>query len=89
MSIVNGWDLETLKVKFLERIEKVFQIAIVNDHETLILGAWGCGVFKNPPEMVAECFNIMLDKYSKFFTKIVFAIPDDKNFNVFNDIICQ
>jgi len=84
-----GWDLETLKITFLERIEKVFQIAIMNNEENLILGAWGCGVFKNPPEMVAEQFVHMLNKYKRYFTKIVFAIPDEKNFNVFNNIICQ
>lgn len=84
---VDGWDLKTLETKFLERIEKVFQVAIMNNEENLILGAWGCGVFKNPPKMVSEKFEIMLNKYAKYFTRIVFAIPDERNFKIFRDNI--
>ena len=42
----------------------------------LILGAFGCGAFKNPPEIVAQAFRDVLleEHYDTCFTDIVFAI---------------
>ena len=39
------------------RIEKLLALAVVHGHETLVLGAWGCGVFRNDPELVAAWFG--------------------------------
>ncbi len=36
------------------RIERVLALAVVNGHDVLVLGAWGCGVFGNDPTQVAE-----------------------------------
>lgn len=81
-----NFDLKKVKSEFLNRIEKVFQVALLNAEENIILGAWGCGVFRNPPEMVSECFKIMLNKYQDYFKTIIFAIPDDK-FDIFRNVI--
>lgn len=81
------YDLNKVKDEFLNRIAKVLKIAILNEEENIILGAWGCGVFKNPPELVAECFKQILKTYRTCFEKIIFAIPDDTNFNVFKEIL--
>jgi len=81
-------DLKIVKEKVLERIDKVLQVAIDNDEKKLILGAWGCGVFKNPPEMVAECFKTKIEEYKNFFEQIIFAIPgNDENYRIFNKIL--
>ena len=32
-----------------ERIRRIFEVAVSNKNEVLILGAFGCGAFKNPP----------------------------------------
>jgi uncharacterized protein (TIGR02452 family) len=49
--------------------------------DTLILGAWGCGVFKNDPRSIAELFReVLVDlNYQNMFDKIVFAIIQDSN----------
>ncbi len=39
-----------------KRIEKIFAIAATKQVEILILGAFGCGAFCNPPEIVAKAF---------------------------------
>jgi uncharacterized protein (TIGR02452 family) len=60
-----------------ERILKVLAIATINGHETLVLGAWGCGVFGNDTQEVAELFGRALtERFRGAFTKVVFAILD-------------
>ena len=49
----------------------------------LILGAFGCGAFNNPPELVAECFRRQLVErgYGRYFRKVVFAIKRNQRGN--------
>lgn len=57
------------------RIDMVLAIAKVHEYETLVLGAWGCGVFQNDPEMVARLFDEALNgKYKGQFKKVIFAV---------------
>ena len=58
------------------RIKHIFHIAHVHDIDTLVLGAFGCGAFKNNPFLVAGCFKSMIEKHGKDFEDIVFAIYD-------------
>jgi len=39
------------------RIRRIFEIAVSNGNEVLILGALGYGAFGNHQEMVAKVFN--------------------------------
>jgi hypothetical protein len=48
-------------------------------HDSLVLGAGGCGAFHNPPHSVAECFQQVIGEYSNVFKMISFAIITDKN----------
>lgn len=70
-----------LKELFKGRIKNIFEAAIDNDIEVIILGAFGCGAFKNPPEVVAKAFHEVIDEnnYSSYFKKIVFAIKSSVN----------
>ena len=70
----------------LKRVLYVLNIAASQGVDTLILGAYGCGVFKQNPEVVAWAFNFYLQKYFKgVFKRVVFAIPDKegKNYKAF------
>lgn len=61
------------------RIEKILDVALLNGHKTLVLGAFGCGVFGNNPVDVSSYFNKVMGgggKYENIFDEIVFAIPD-------------
>jgi uncharacterized protein (TIGR02452 family) len=63
----------------LARIERVLGLAVVNGHESLVLGAWGCGVFRNDPAQVAAGFARHLSGAGRFhsaFRKVVFAVLD-------------
>jgi uncharacterized protein (TIGR02452 family) len=59
------------------RIECVLALAAATGHGSLVLGAWGCGVFRNDPEMIASLFANSLSKGGSWrnrFERIIFAI---------------
>jgi len=76
-------NMEEHKKIMTRRFTKVLKSAIANNQRNLILGAWGCGVFKNPPEINAQIFREVLDNFSSSFDDIIFAIPDDKHYQIF------
>lgn len=57
------------------RIKFVLDIAADHKVETLILGAFGCGVFGQDAEEVANIFMDYLTISHKMFKKVIFAIP--------------
>ena len=71
-----------------DRIRYVLDIARENNVNTLILGAYGCGVFGQSPTEVASIFKEYLTTTHKCFTKVVFAIPEgkDNNLKAFMDV---
>ena len=54
------------------RIKKILDVAAKEGVEVLILGAWGCGAFKNPSEVVARSFHTQLRNYN--FEVVEFAL---------------
>jgi hypothetical protein len=61
------------------RALRVLQVAAHKRIDTLVLGAWGCGVFKNEPKEVAKAFQVALNHpdMDGRFRRVVFAIPDE------------
>ncbi|MGK7923406.1 MAG: TIGR02452 family protein [Trichodesmium sp.] len=59
-----------------QRAGYVLSVARDNNHRTLLLGAWGCGVFRNDPKQVADIFGNWLTtpEFSGYFSRVVFAI---------------
>lgn len=59
-----------------ERIIFLLHTAAYNQYDTLILGAWGCGVFGHDSTRVAQYFREALISLGNevFFSNIVFAI---------------
>lgn len=61
------------------RAERVLEVAAVRGYRRLVLGAWGCGVFRNDPAEVAGAFRALLTDGGRFaghFEQIVFGILD-------------
>lgn len=65
------------------RIKRILDVAAMEQNEVLILGAWGCGAFRNPPEIVARVFFTLLKNYN--FETVEFAITSDRLMNIFAD----
>lgn len=62
-----------------ERAGRVLEVAAAHGYRRLVLGAWGCGVFRNDPGQVAAAFAGHLTGTGRFagrFEHVVFAILD-------------
>jgi uncharacterized protein (TIGR02452 family) len=62
-----------------QRTARVLWVARQHGHSTLVLGAWGCGVFRNDPAMIARLFAEQLGPGGRFhgvFGQVVFAVLD-------------
>ncbi len=71
------------------KIRTIFNIAALHSMEVLVLGAHGCGAFRNPPHHIAELFREILSEpaYKGRFRKIIFAIiGKNDNFSAFSDV---
>ena len=75
----------------VERAHKILACAAIYNNETVILGAFGCGAFKNPPEIVAEAYKKVISEYFMHtFKTIEFAVycrSDMTNYEIFNKIL--
>lgn len=74
-----------------ERARKFLWIANKHGHQTLILGAWGCGVFQNEPSSIAKIFGELLEgEFKNCFERVIFAIYDrtqtKKAYNAFAEV---
>jgi uncharacterized protein (TIGR02452 family) len=59
------------------RISRIFAVARAWSYDTLILGAWGCGAFRNDPVRTARDFRSALEgEFAGAFREIVFAVTD-------------
>ncbi len=79
-------DAELLKMHE-KRLRAILDTAVVNGAEVVILGAFGCGAFQNPPFIVAQAVRNVLPDYFKHFDTIEFAIyssRDDSNYRTFS-----
>jgi uncharacterized protein (TIGR02452 family) len=59
------------------RVAKVLLVAALEGQRSLVLGAWGCGVFCNDPAAVADIFASTLadPRFAGSFDRVVFAAP--------------
>lgn len=73
-------DLDTFII-FRSRIERIIQVALLNNVDGIVLGAFGCGVFHNNPYVVARAMNDAIKCYKKSFKEICFAVFSKDNGN--------
>lgn len=60
-------------------------------NEVVILGAFGCGAFRNPPAVVAQAMKTVVQEYRMNFEIIEFAVycttQYDTNYRVFQQVL--
>ncbi len=78
---------EELKQIHQKRAKRILEIARAKEVQVLILGAFGCGVFQNSPELVAASFHEALREYEGALETVEFAIyakdEESENLRIF------
>lgn len=70
-------ELELIASTLHRRIEQVLALAAAQGYRQLVLGAWGCGVFRNDPMQVAASFATLLrGGWERYFSRVLFAVLD-------------
>mgnify|MGYP003330715041 CR=1 FL=1 len=68
------------------KVKRILDIAAYQEQRDLILGAWGCGIFNNDPQTIANLFkNYLQNEFSGYFCNVVFAIPGGRNLEIFKE----
>ncbi len=81
-------DQRVIRDTMTERIKRVLSVFKANKHDCLVLGAFGCGVFRNDPLDVALSFQQHLEseEFKNSFRRIIFAILDPQMCEVFQQV---
>ena len=74
-----------------KRGRQILSAAAANGAQVIILGAFGCGAFKNDPAVVAQAYANILPDYLHYFRTIEFAVycrpRSPQNFEAFNQAL--
>jgi uncharacterized protein (TIGR02452 family) len=90
-------DMDQISAAFQRRTEYVLALAAAHGYRRLVLGAWGCGVFRNGPAVVAGAFATHLrGAWRGRFERVVFSVldrsPEQEIFKAFQrafgDVAC-
>lgn len=75
--MIAQYHVEAIKNK----IRTIFRMGLLHGHDSLVLGALGCGAFRNPPRHVARLFHEVMreGEFRDQYRRILFAILDDSN----------
>ena len=74
-----------------KRLRRILNVAAVEGVETIVLGAFGCGAFRNNPEVVALANKNIIKEYLYTFKNIEYAVycgrGDDRNYRIFERVL--
>lgn len=78
-----------------DMLELIFTVPASKGYDVLVVGAWGCGAFAphDPKKCLsyvtkmAATMRMFAETYKKFYKHIVFAIPNDKNYDIFKQVL--
>lgn len=76
-----------------QRGKQILSVASKNNIDILILGAFGCGAFRNSPYIVAEAYRKLIsDLFSYSFRELAFSVfysneSSKENYKVFKEIL--
>lgn len=74
-----------------KRLRRILDVAVQGGNDVIILGAFGCGAFRNKPGIVAKAAKNVIAEYMNSFKVIEFAVycspRDEENYNVFKRML--
>ena len=65
---------DELKKLHIKRANAILEVAAIHNIKNLVLGAFGCGAFRNKPDVVAAAYKEVMDKLNGVFENVEFAI---------------
>lgn len=78
-----------------KKIESMLQVAMLKGHDSIVLGAIGCGAFRGPPEHISQIFDEILNENRELFGRkglknITFAVLSNpyaeySNYTIFKE----
>ena len=76
--ILKGEDKDQAEIVMKERMALSLALFAKQGHRTLVLGAYGCGVFRNDPVQVAQWWKELIEDegYGSYFDEIIYAVLD-------------
>lgn len=90
-STPHGISDEKLLAIHTDRAKHILHVAACNGVDCLVLGAFGCGAFRNNPNIVARAFKNALEKYRRYFELIEFAVYcrnyETENYKAFKAVL--
>ncbi len=63
------------------KMRTILRIGILHGHDSIVLGAFGCGAFKNPPHHIARLFKEVINEseFKNKYKMIVFPIIEKRS----------
>lgn len=70
---------DEVALKTKRKIRTILSVGLKHNHDSIVLGSFGCGAFRNPPESIAQLFKEIIEELDGYYKRITFAILDDHN----------
>jgi uncharacterized protein (TIGR02452 family) len=75
----------------LQRGRRILDVAVENKIDCLVLGAFGCGAFRNNPQVVAKVYAKLMEEFKGAFDLVEFAVfywgNEITNYKAFKDAL--
>lgn len=68
-----------------KKIDSIFRLGYQEKYDVLVLSAFGCGAYGNPPRAVVKMFYNAIQKYKCSIKKVIFAVLG-ANYNFFKEL---
>lgn len=77
----DGMLVEGAAAGTMGKIRSMLRIGLRHGHDAIVLGAWGCGAFRNPPRHIARLFREVLNEpeFAGKYARVRFAVIEDHN----------